>query len=123
MHKLVASILLLAFLGQTFDQGFFYLDYLVKKKEYLARCENKSRPQLQCKGKCQMMKKIREQQEREQGEAPELKLAAKAEVIAPGLRIHVPVPPTLDTRHSFLPLNTGVVVDRSTTLFHPPDLA
>lgn len=123
MHKLVASILLLAFLGQTFDQGFFYLDYLIKKKDYLARCENKSRPQLQCKGKCQMMKKIRQQQEREQGEAPELKLAAKAEVIAPVFRIHIPAPPIADTRLSFFPHITGVVVDRSASLFHPPDPA
>ncbi|RYG43553.1 MAG: hypothetical protein EOO01_21125 [Chitinophagaceae bacterium] len=123
MHKIAASILLFAFLGQTFDQGFYYLGYLIEKKEYIKRCENKNRPQLQCNGKCQLMKKIKEQQEKEQGQPPELKLAAKAELVSPLLRWQLPAPVLNDKRRTFIHHAIGSPIDRSSSLFHPPNLA
>jgi hypothetical protein len=123
VHKFASFILLLAFLCQTFDQGFYYLDYLVEKKEYMKRCENKSRPELQCKGKCQLMKKIREQQEQEQGQPPEMKLAAKAEIISPFFSLLFTAPLSADNRLTYLDHTIGSPIDRSSSLFHPPNFA
>jgi hypothetical protein len=124
VHKIIASILLIAFLGQTFDQGWFYLGYVVEKKEYMKRCENKARPQLHCNGKCQLMKKIKEQQEKDKGQPPELKLAAKSDITS--LRFSLLSLPLLnfqDKTLTFLIRTIGSPIDRSSSLFHPPDFA
>jgi hypothetical protein len=123
VHKFAAFILLFAFLGQTFDQGFYYLDYLVEKKEYMKRCENISRPELQCKGKCQLMKKIRAQQEKEQGHPPAMKLAGKTEIISPYFTLLIAAPVNSDNRLTFIHQTMGVPIDRASSLFHPPNLA
>jgi hypothetical protein len=41
------------------------MEYQVDLTEYLAKCINKSKPQLQCKGKCALRKKIKEKEEKE----------------------------------------------------------
>lgn len=123
VQKLVAIILLTAFMGQTFNQGWNYLAYLVQQKEYVKRCVNKARPQLHCNGKCQMMKKILEQEKKEQGQPPELKLAAKTDALSS--RSFFPVyhtPVIAHTGRQMLLLTIGMPVDRPVSLFHPPDL-
>lgn len=123
MQKIIAFILLVAFLGQTFNQGWYYLDYLVEKREYMKRCENKARPQLHCNGKCQLMKKIQALQEKEQGQPPELKLAAKLEIVAPVYRLSLSLPDTQDNTINFIARTIGSPIHRSDSLFHPPDVA
>jgi hypothetical protein len=120
LQKIVAAILILAFLGQSFNQYWYFLDYLVEKKEYIARCENKARPQMHCNGKCQLMKKIRAQQDKEQGRPPELKLAGKSEIIPPVNELMLPpVGENLDRQ----PLPTFTMTlpqGQSSLLFRPP---
>lgn len=111
----------MAFAGQTFDQGWYYLGYLVEKKEYMKRCENKALPQLHCNGKCQLMKKLQEQQKKEQGAPPELKLAAKAEIAFLKSQLLL-APQAIQTRGiTYLIRTIGYPVNRPSSLFHPPD--
>ncbi|MET0464309.1 MAG: hypothetical protein ABW007_14185 [Chitinophagaceae bacterium] len=122
MQKIAAFILILAFLGQTFDQGFSYVGYVINKAEYLRNCENKYRPMLHCEGKCQLMKKIEAQRKKEEQQAPELKLTAKAEVISSKSSFLVS-PPGIITEISttYVNENSGTPVDRSSSFFHPPN--
>lgn len=122
LHKLFATILLFAFFGQSFNQYWYYLDYLVEKKEYVKRCENKALPQLHCNGKCQLMKKIREQQEKERGPAPELKVAAKSDLIPPGTSFNLAPFKMEEKNRVFFACSIGVPVDRPSGLFRPPDV-
>jgi hypothetical protein len=124
VQKLIATILLISLFGQTFNQGWYYVDYMVRKQEYVKRCENKARPQMNCNGKCQMMKKIQEKQQRENGPAPELKLTAKTDVLSS--RSFFP------SFQSFLILSKNIFpvqrsigqpIDHADAFFHPPDLA
>lgn len=89
----------------------------------MKRCENKAKPQMHCNGKCLLMKKIKEQQEKEQGQTPELKLAAKFEIISP--RSFFSITPLNAERKNltFLIHTIGSPIDRPTSLFHPPSLA
>lgn len=122
MHKIASFILLLAFVGQTFSQGVYYLDYLVDKAEYLAKCENKNRPKLQCNGKCLLMKRIQEQEKKEQEQAPQMKLANKAEVISS--KSFFPDYKEVALIHNkpvYYIANSGTPVDRPDFFFHPPD--
>ena len=120
MHKIFATILLLAFVGQTFRQEFYYVDYLVDKAEYVKNCVNKTRPKMQCNGKCQLMKKIQEQEKREQQKAPEMKLAGKIEIFPAKDQGTTVFSPILIATHSYTLTNEGTPVDRVSFIFHPP---
>lgn len=122
MQKIFASILLIALLGQTFNQGWFYVDYLVRKAEYVKRCENTNLPELNCNGQCQIMKKIKAQIENENGPAPVLSVPERADIISsksfyPELSFSTVSLPT----NYFLKRSMGVVVSRANTFFHPPE--
>ncbi|MBN8877344.1 MAG: hypothetical protein J0I32_07345 [Sphingobacteriales bacterium] len=122
VHKIAAAILLLAFLGQTFNQGFYYVGYVINKAEYMRNCENKYRPMLHCDGKCQLMKKIQAQQKKEQEQYPEMKLAAKAEVISSKSSFLLTVPQICITvEREYESGDTGAPVDRASSFFHPPN--
>lgn len=79
---------------------------------------------MHCNGKCQLMKKIQEQEEKERGLPPELKLAAKAEVISSRSFFLTQCPVVLaPVNTKFFFYTIGSPIDRSFSLFHPPDLA
>ena len=119
MQKIIASILLFAFLGQTFNQEWYYLGYLLQKKAYMEQCVNKARPQMHCNGKCLLMKQIGEQEKKEQ--APALKFASRVEVLPAKssflLSFNFPVQ-RIQAR--FFPWNSGIPVDQPSSIFHPP---
>jgi hypothetical protein len=121
VQKIFASILLFAFLGQTFNQGWYYLGYLIEKKEYAKRCVNKARPQMHCNGKCQMMMKLKAQEEKERGLPPELKMASKIEVISSKSVFLTEWLVSSPTTLTFIDHTIGYPVDRSLSFFHPPD--
>lgn len=63
--KITASMLLLAFVSQTFAGPFIMLDYFVNTAAYAKNCINKARPRMHCNGKCQAMKKIADQEKKD----------------------------------------------------------
>lgn len=77
----LAILLLVAFAAQTFNRTIIVLDYYVNVDAFARNCENKAKPRLQCHGKCQMMKKLQEEEKKDQGN-PERRLENKNEVIA-----------------------------------------
>lgn len=111
-------------LGQTFNQGWSYLNYLIEKKAYIARCENKARPQLHCDGKCVLMKRILEQEKKERGNAPELKLTAKGDIIS-SRSFFITSFQAIETLSNdrFVQATIGSPVSRASSLFHPPNFA
>jgi hypothetical protein len=122
MQRIAAFILILAFLGQTFNQGFSYIGYVINKAEYLRNCENKYKPMLHCEGKCQLMKKIEAQRKKEEQQAPELKLAAKSEVISSKSSFLInPLGVVTEISREYITWNSGTPVDRSSSFFHPPN--
>ena len=54
---------MLLMLGQTFSKWVVVIDYNLNRN-YIARnlCINKTKPKLHCNGKCQMMKKLAEEE-------------------------------------------------------------
>lgn len=76
----IAFIFLAAFVLQTFDRAFIVLDYNANIDTYIKNCENIAKPQMKCKGKCQMMKKIKEEEKKEK-QNPDRKAENKNEVL------------------------------------------
>lgn len=63
--QLTVFIFLASFVAHTIGNGFFIADYYLHPEKYAKNCINKSRPKLQCNGKCQLMKKIEEEEKKE----------------------------------------------------------
>lgn len=119
IKKITAFVLLLAFMANTFNQASLVLGYHLNKAAFMKNCENKYRPELECNGQCQLMKKL-EQQRKEEQKFPELKLENKTEVVC----FHTFFPANLsinnDTKPDYFTLSDTRTFDQPSVVFHPP---
>lgn len=58
-------LLFIALLMQSFYRGMLTLDYELNLPEYLAKCINKDRPELNCNGQCVLMQRIKSKEKEE----------------------------------------------------------
>lgn len=121
-HKAIAGwILLLAFSMQDMYRSVLVADYFINTEKYAQNCENKAKPSLHCAGKCQLMKKLREEDRKEQ-ENPERKQAAKNEIVVLFSVSHdnslIPIPEN-SIRHRSV-RQDGLLPGRTHDVFHPP---
>ncbi len=122
--KQVASfIFILAFFTQIFSRGLIIADYYSNKVAYAKDCINKARPALRCNGKCQMMKKMQEEEkkdkENEQRKSQNeiLVLSSKsffASFVLPNF-------PTIFISTLF-PRKESIFSNYTLEIFHPPQL-
>jgi hypothetical protein len=120
----VIIILVLAILTQSMSKGIILLSYFTNKQAYEKYCVNKARPQLHCDGKCQMAKKIKAEEERDQKDP--LKNSLSSEVTMINENHFVSIQPefiALPIRKDIFPHSIGNVMDRSRSFFHPPNTA
>ena len=120
MARLFAIFLLVALSVQTFQQTLLVLDYRLNRKAFAANCTNKARPQLKCKGKCQLMKKLAAEEKKKE-QTPERKLEHRPEVVYAAHSF----PPLLPLVASNCPTPypdylAGTLAYRSPSIFHPP---
>ena len=67
MFRQIATILLLiAFSVQTFNRAVIMVDYYVNTASFVDKCENKTAPELDCEGKCQVSKKMKDEDKKQQ---------------------------------------------------------
>jgi hypothetical protein len=122
LRRIAILVLLVAFAAQTFHQAAIVVDYYVRTAAYEKSCVNKARPQLRCKGKCQMAKKLAEEEQKEQ-QAPQLKLEKQAETFSSETFYTLLSPNGQSSPQRHVPvLNTGSPVARPHAIFHPPAL-
>ena len=81
LKQLAAFFLLIAFVCQTFSNGWVMVEYYTNTAAFAKNCENKVKPALHCNGKCQMMKKMQAAESKEQ-QMPERKLEHKTELFS-----------------------------------------
>lgn len=121
--RITAILLLLAFSAQTFSSPFIMLDYYLNTEAYAKNCINKAKPKLHCNGKCQAMKKLQEEERKEQQNnehRSEYKvqnvLSSKSFfslLVIPFRRSEKLIPHSI----SILPIN------RDISVFHPPQVS
>ncbi len=91
MFKQITVILLIsAFATQTFNNGFVMLNYYTNTAAFAKNCVNKAQPKMHCNGKCQMVKKLKAEESKDQ-QMPERKLEKKIEITSnntPTYNIH-----------------------------------
>lgn len=66
ISRLIAFTLLLALISSNLSTLFVYAEFKSNQR-YIAEtlCENKDKPQLNCEGKCYLMKKLKDAEEKE----------------------------------------------------------
>lgn len=50
---------------QSFYRNIMFMEYQIHLPEYLSKCINKDKPELHCNGKCVLMEKIKENEQKE----------------------------------------------------------
>ena len=120
--SLAVLLLLVAVMLQSFNKGLLIADYYSNTAMYAKNCENILKPQLKCKGKCQMIKKIT-QEEKEQKQNPgrnsENKYESQVSFFSHYEEMIVPQIKEILT-NSIVPYSLGHAIDRSFAIFHPP---
>jgi hypothetical protein len=117
--KITATILLLAFVSQTFAGPFIMLDYFVNTASYAKNCVNKAKPKMHCNGKCQAMKKIQEEEKKDQQNAEE-KAASKLQVLSSRSFFSLLIIPAISSNKILFHTFSDSPVDRNLSVFHPP---
>lgn len=104
MKPFLVAILLIVFAAQSFGNVWLWIDYKINLEKYAKNCINKARPMLQCKGKCQLAKKIQEE---------EIKKQKDAEKAAPKIDYN------LSSKHFFLSVNYSII--KTSPYFYIPE--
>lgn len=122
IRSLTIIPLLIAFAAQTFSGAFIQLGYAVNPEAFAKYCVNKAKPKLHCNGKCQMMKKMKEEEKKEQ-ESLELK-TIKAQSISSKSFYPSLITPEGVALVCYItsPRSIGFVIDHTSDFFHPPQV-
>lgn len=123
LRYLFSILLLPAFIIQTFSKTFIVADYYAHKRIYEKCCVNKNDKKKNCHGKCQMMKKLKEEEQKEE-QNPGSKTENKIDVLSTNtfFAIIIQPAPTEIPVLTMLVYTTGKSIDRSLDIFHPPQV-
>lgn len=121
-RQIAAIVLLLTFAAYSFHQAVIVLDYYANTASFARACENKARPMMHCNGKCQMMKKLKEEEKKE-GQNPTRKNENKDEVVYTNASVVAVANLSQNSSKRFYaypdtPFPKGVYA----SVFHPPAL-
>jgi hypothetical protein len=120
--QVTAAILLLAFMTSSFCNAVIVLDYYTNTAAFAKNCENKALPKMHCNGKCQMMKKLKQEEKKDQNN-PERKAENKNEIVSSKSFFTAEFLLEQATRHSSARIIVQQPVDRTYPLLRPPALA
>lgn len=123
MFKRIAAILLLlSFSAQTFSSPFIMLGYYLDTAAYAKKCINKARPRLHCNGKCQAMKKIKEEERKEQQDNQRGSEYKIQQVLSSRSFFCLLVIPARASEKILPHGNSVLPVERHNSIFHPPQV-
>lgn len=119
LKQLLSIVLLFAFLLQMSHRLIIIVDFKVNNEQYLQNCENKSRPEMACKGRCQMTKKVQEEEQKEQ-QLPETKLEKTYDLFFVNIHNDFQYFNTTPEKSYFQLYCVGQEIKMSRTHFRPP---
>lgn len=120
LRIITAIVLLTALAAQTFQKAVIVLDYYTNTASFAKNCENKTRPLLRCKGKCQMMKKL--QQGEKKGEQSAERKGENKNAVASSKSFFATLP-FVDCKQPKSVCNNYLLeptTDLVSKIFHPP---
>ena len=123
LHILKYGLVILLFsslIAHTFSRSLVLADYLVNLESYKKACVNKAKPKLNCNGKCQMLKKIKKQEDESKTNTPAPKFN-QAEIVLSSKSFY----PTIEMfgfqlSNFFYAYNSSFNSNYISSIFHPP---
>jgi hypothetical protein len=122
-RRTAAFLLLLVFFAQAFSRYLLVADYYVNTAAYIANCVNKDRPLMHCNGRCQLCKRLHQQDSNEDKQTPERKSTGdrnetlfSTAPLGEFAALHL----TASIILQYPELSAGKPVAMPRTLFHPP---
>ena len=121
LKPIIATIFLLSFALQTFSTAVIVVDYFSNTASYARNCQNKADLHMHCNGKCQMMKKLQHEEQKDQ-QSPERKGDNKNETILYLQTSFASIIPSVqDQSTKFYTRSTNNKLSAMPrTVFHPP---
>ena len=120
--QLAALILLMAFGFQTFSRAIILVSYYTNTSSYAKNCINKAKPILHCNGKCQMMKKLKEEDKKDK-QNPERKSEVKNEIPISSRSFFAVIEYikfAVKLKREIAHYPNDICVNHPTSIFHPP---
>lgn len=118
-HIIGALVFMLALLVQTFRNELVWLDYLINTQNYIASCENKNKPEMDCNGHCQMAKKMDSSQD-QNTQAPQIQLKLSEVVLYSNESLSLTAPSCALIKKRYPELFVPGLKQFAATFFHPP---
>lgn len=118
---IIASVLIVSFTAQNLGGFMFEIDYYLRTAAYAKNCVNKAKPMLHCNGKCQLAKKMLQEQKKDQ-QTPERKTVNRNDITlsAKSFFASIKLPVFFITPAVKRPYTSQNIVSRSLDIFHPP---
>ena len=120
-RQLTAIFLFATFVAQTFNGGFVTINYYTNPAAFAKNCVNKAKPKMHCNGKCQMMKKLQEEEKKDQ-QMPERKFENKADLFFSQLVFYKIDPLIVDSFKAITFDKNYPLTGISFSFFHPPQV-
>lgn len=121
LKPIITIIFLLSFALQTFSTALIIADYFTNTAAFAKNCENKAKPQMHCNGKCQMMKKLQQQEQKDQQNSNGKEGSKNGTVLfsQTAFAYIIPALPNLTLAYNSHS-NSGNIQKMPRTVFHPP---
>ena len=120
--KPISIVLLFSLLLANCSSVFVYVGFEVNKQFIVAElCVNKDKPEMHCNGKCYLMKKLKQAQDKEQKQ--------ERQAQKPQVQDALIETPMVFRRYAFselelhIPVSTGMPKSIRNSIFHPPQEA
>jgi len=107
-------------MAQSLNKVLIVFDYYANTATFAEKCENKARPSMHCNGKCQMMKKLKQEENRE-NKAPEKRSENRDELVVsnyPLFTLNITLP--VIVAQEYIINNDSTIVKMPRSCFHPP---
>ncbi|KIO75697.1 hypothetical protein TH53_19165 [Pedobacter lusitanus] len=123
MLKRFTAILLLMCSVSVNLSGLFVFAGFEMNQGYIAKelCVNKDKPQLHCNGKCYLIKKLKQAEEKEQKQDRQFQKIQMQEAVFSAPFVFKQY--SFIARHLRVPLTTGKPVTQLNSIFHPPQFS
>lgn len=117
--KPITILLLFSLLSANCANLFVFMGFEVNQKYIAAElCENRDKPQMHCNGKCYLMKKLKQAQDKEQKQERQSQKTQMLDALI--------VKPLVFKQYSLaeikfhIPFSTGIPQSIKNSIFHPP---
>lgn len=119
LARSIAILLIFSSVSMSLS-GLFVFAGFELNQQYIATvlCVNKNKPELHCNGKCYLMKKLKQAEEKEQKQERQLLKIQLQEPLSGDVVTFKRYAIAALQQH--IPLSTGIPLSKVNTIFHPP---